>query len=485
MIVRHVYNTALAQAGYVIGCPAAGEAIVVDPTRDIDWYLALAARDGLRIAAVAETHIHADFVSGARELAARAGARLYLSAAGREGSPYAYAEDAGAIPLRDGDRLAVGEVRLEVLHTPGHTPESLSFLVTDEAGADGPMGILTGDFVFVGDVGRPDLLERAVGVAGAAAEGARALFRSLQRFRQLPPYLQVWPGHGAGSSCGRALGAVAQSTVGYETRFNWAFSVPDEASFMREVLEGQPEVPPYFARMKGMNAAGPAAVGTLPPPARPAAGRLADELAAGTVVVDLRPAGDYAARHVPGTLNLPPGDDFLAWAGWLLPYDRPLGIIGTDDQVEQAVRQLRLIGLDAVVGTWTPEAVSAPAAGVDALARIGRIDAEGLRDLLARGQVSLVDVRAPGEYAAGHIAGSRNIPLGHLAGRLGEIPAGRPVVVQCQHGARSAIAASIVGARREAVVDLAGGFAAWEARGSPVERGAPTPTAPARTPAIA
>ena len=185
MILRHIYTTALAQASYLVGDPVTGEALVVDPTRDIDQYLALAAGDGLRVTAVAETHIHADFVSGARELAARAGARLYLSAAGFGGSPYAYAADAGAIPLRDGDRIALGDVRLDVLHTPGHTPESLSFLVTDAAGANGPMGILTGDCVFVGDVGRPDLLETAAGVAGAAAEGAHALFHSLQRVRRL------------------------------------------------------------------------------------------------------------------------------------------------------------------------------------------------------------------------------------------------------------------------------------------------------------
>lgn len=472
MILRHIYTTALAQASYLVGDPVTGEALVVDPTRDIDQYLALAAGDGLRVTAVAETHIHADFVSGARELAARAGARLYLSAAGFGGSPYAYAADAGAIPLRDGDRIALGDVRLDVLHTPGHTPESLSFLVTDAAGANGPMGILTGDCVFVGDVGRPDLLETAAGVAGAAAEGAHALFHSLQRVRRLPDYAQVWPGHGAGSACGRALGAVPQSTVGYETRFNWAFAVPDEDDFVREVLDGQPEPPPYFARMKRVNAEGPRPAGALPPPARLRADQLAGALAAGTVVVDLRPGSAYAAGHVPGALNLPLGGAFLSWAGWLLPDDRPLGLVGEEGPVDDAARQLRLIGLDTIVGAWTPAEVATWEAGGSALARVERIDAGHLRDLLARDEIALVDVRAPEEYAVGHISGSRNIPLGHLAERLGEIPAGRPLVVQCQGRTRSAIAASVVGAyRRDPIIDFSGGFMAWDALDYPVERG--------------
>lgn len=470
MILRHIYNTALAQASYLVGCPASGEALVVDPTRDIEQYLALAARDGLRVAAVAETHVHADFVSGARELAAHAGARLYLSAAGPGGSPYAYAAEAGALMLRDGDRIALGRVRLEVLHTPGHTPESLSFLMTDTAGAAGPMGILTGDWVFVGDVGRPDLLETAAGVAGAAVAGAHTLFRSLERFRRLPDYAQVWPGHGAGSACGRSLGAVPQSTVGYEVRSNWAFAVLDEVRFVREVLEGQPEPPPSFARMKRANAVGPRPLGEIPPPARRDAPQLAGEIAAGMVVVDLRPAAHYAARHAPGTLNLPPGDAFLTWAGWLLPGDRPLGLVGEQGQIDEASRQLRLIGLDTTA-TWGPEAATARGAGDGRVARIERIDAARLRDLLARGPITLVDVRAPGEYAAGHIAGSRNIPLGHLAGRLGKIPADRPVVVQCQGGARSAIAAGVLDAHgRGPVADFTGGFAAWTALGYPVER---------------
>ena len=229
MFFRQLYTDHLAQASYLVGCQQTGEALVVDPTRDLDQYLNLAAREGLRITAVTETHIHADFVSGARALAARTGARLYLSGAGPAAWQYAYAAEAGATLLRDGDAFTVGTLRLEVLHTPGHTPEHLSFLLTDTGSAATPMGIFTGDFVFVGDVGRPDLVEKAAGQAGTTEGAARQLYQSLQRFRALPEYLQVWPGHGAGSACGKALGAVPQSTVGYELRTNWTLEpVPDE-----------------------------------------------------------------------------------------------------------------------------------------------------------------------------------------------------------------------------------------------------------------
>jgi hydroxyacylglutathione hydrolase len=222
MFFRQLYNNPLAQASYLIGSAATAEALVVDPNRDLDQYVDVGEREGFRITAVSETHIHADFVSGARELAARMGARLYLSGAGTPDWQYDFADEAGATLVRDGDTFMVGTIRLAVMHTPGHTPEHLAFLVTDTVRADEPMGILTGDFVFVGDVGRPDLLERAAGYSETMEAGARQLYASLQRFKALPDYLQVWPGHGDGSACGKALGAVLQSTVGYETRFNWA-----------------------------------------------------------------------------------------------------------------------------------------------------------------------------------------------------------------------------------------------------------------------
>ncbi len=464
MLLQRVYQDGLAQAAYLVGCQATGEALIVDPNRHIAQYMAAADHAGLRIAAVTETHIHADFVSGARELAAATGARLYLSDAGPDEWKYAYAAGDGATLLHDGDSFRVGNIRVDVRHTPGHTPEHLAFVITDTAGADQPMGLLTGDFVFVGDVGRPDLLERAAGIAGTAEPGARRLYASLQGFRALPDYLQIWPGHGAGSACGKALGAVPQSTVGYEKRFNWAFQAADEAEFVATVLAGQPEPPPYFAQMKRINKAGPAPVPTAPAPAGTAES-LAAALAAGMPVVDVRPADAYAAGHVPGTINLAASSVFLTWAGWLLPYDRPLGLIGDAQSVAAARAELALIGLDAVAEIWTPDVMAARPGATFARRRAADIGDESLRDLM------VLDVRRPDEYAAGHLPGSRNIPLGHLAARLDELPAGRPVLVHCAGGVRSPIAASLLtGHDGRPVVEMRDGFDGWRAAGLPVER---------------
>ena len=261
MFFKRFYDDSLAQASYMIGCQRTGEALVVDPNRDVAQYIDAARNENLRITQVTETHIHADFVSGARELAAQTGAQLLLSAEGGADWQYAYAADAGARLLRDGDTFTIGNILVEVLHTPGHTPEHLSFLVTDGPASREPWGILTGDFVFVGDVGRPDLLERAAGHANTMEAAGRALFRSLARFLALPDHVQVWPGHGAGSACGKALGAVASSTVGYEKLSNWALATMTEDEFVQSVLEGQPEPPLYFAQMKRINKTGPANIG--------------------------------------------------------------------------------------------------------------------------------------------------------------------------------------------------------------------------------
>jgi hydroxyacylglutathione hydrolase len=353
MFLRQLYHDGLAQASYLIGCQATGAALVIDPNRNIEQYLAAAQRAGLRITAVTETHIHADYVSGARELAQRTGAQLYLSDMGPAEWKYAYAVGAGATLLHDGDHFMVGNVRIEALHTPGHTPEHIAFLVTDTAHARLPMGLISGDFVFVGDVGRPDLLERAAGIGGTMEGAARQLFHSMERFRALPDYLQVWPGHGAGSACGKALGAVPQSTVGYEKATSWAFGMQAEDGFVRAVLEGQPDPPRYFAQMKRVNKQGPALRPTHLPP-QLSREHLTAALAGELVVVDTRPADTYAADHLPGTINIPASDDFLTWAGWLLPYDRPLGLIVDAAQLQRVHDELLLIGLDQVAGYWPP-----------------------------------------------------------------------------------------------------------------------------------
>jgi hydroxyacylglutathione hydrolase len=471
MLLRRFYDPKLAQASYLVGCTTTGEALVLDPNRFIDPYLQAAEAEGLTVAHVTETHIHADFVSGSRELAHRTGARLYLSDAGGDLWRYGYFTEAGATALREGSQIRVGTVEVRVLHVPGHTPEHLTLLVTDTATASEPMGAFTGDFIFVGDVGRPDLLERAVHRQGTMEDSARQLFQSLQRFRAQSDYLQIWPGHGAGSACGKSLGEVPQTTLGYEKRFNWAFGITDESEFVRAVLAGQPEPPRYFAQMKRINQSGPRLLGSFHRPPRLPVGALAGVLEQGGTVVDTRPAEEFARGAVPGTISIPVNRTFTTWAGSLLPYERDLHFILDDRRgpaVDELVRDLAGIGLDRLAGCFGTEVIEAwrtkeqlqtiPSLGLEATER-QRPDAR-----------VLLDVRGAAEWSAGHIPDSLNLPLGELEPRLDEIPRGRSLVVHCQTGARAAIAASLLRARGFPDVRVfTGGFAEWRAAGLPVE----------------
>ena len=471
MFFKRLYDTKLAQASYLVGCQQTGEALVVDPNRDIEQYMTAAEAEGLRITHVTETHIHADFVSGARELAARTGAELLLSDEGTAEWKYAFAAQSGARLLKDGDTFSVGNVRIDVLHTPGHTPEHLSFLITDGASGAGPWGILTGDFVFVGDVGRPDLLERAAGYTNTMEAGARTLFRSLERFRRLPDHLQVWPGHGAGSACGKALGSLASSTVGYERLTNWGLAVSSEPDFVDMVLAGQPEPPRYFAEMKRINKEGPRLLGGfhIPPHLPPRS--LRSLLAQGQVVVDTRPAAKFAAGYVPGTINIPLDSGFTTWAGWLVPYERDIYLIleGSSPMLaEVAVHDLATIGLDQVAGTFAEDAVEAWAAEGGPLATIKQVTPTEVATMIEREEVTVVDVRGRVEWDAGHLTSALNVPLGYLAERMRELPADTPIVLHCQGGARSVIGASILRARGIVnVLNMAGGYRAWHGAGLP------------------
>ena len=471
MYFQHFHDPRLAQASYMIGCQRTGEALVVDPNRDVERYVNAATREGLRVTHVTETHIHADFVSGARELAHRTGAKLLLSSEGGADWQYAYAGESRARLIADGDHFMVGNIRIDVLHTPGHTPEHLSFLVTDTPAKAGPWGILTGDFVFVGDVGRPDLLERAAGMKGTMEAGAHALFQSLVRFRALPDHLQVWPGHGAGSACGKAIGAVASSTVGYEKLANWGLSTTDEREFVRLVLEGQPEAPSYFKEMKRINREGPPVVGVRRPPDSLPADSLGDLLRRGALVVDTRPAAMFAAGHVPGTINIPLDDGFTTSAGWLLPYDEDVYLISDDVRtVAEAVRDLTAIGLDRVAGVLDTEAIRVWTRTGHALQRIPQATPRETAAMIARG-ATVIDVRGRTEWEAGHLPGSRSIPLGYLVDHLDELSTERPLVVQCHSGKRSVVAASLLQARGISnVVSMSGGFAQWSAADFPVVR---------------
>ena len=477
MILKRFYDPKLAQASYLIGCGKTGESIVIDANRDIEQYLAMAKSENARISHVSETHIHADFVSGSRELAARTGARLFLSDEGGADWRYGFSAESKAELLRDGSVLMVGNIRIDVLHTPGHTPEHIAFLITDTAAATVPIALVSGDFVFVGDVGRPDLLEKAARVKGTMDQAARTLFQSLQRFKSQPDYLQIWPGHGAGSACGKGLSAIPHSTVGYERLFNWAFAVTDEDEFVRQVLAGQPDPPTYFAEMKRINRDGPRVLGGFAQPAPVEANRLGDLLAGNSAVIDTRPAAEYAAGHVPGTLNIPLNKSFNTWAGWLVRYDQDIYLIVNDkdsrEKVAEAVKDLAMIGLDRVAGYLNIGAAKSGAERDGGMTAIPQMQVGELAQLMKDGKVTVIDVRAKSEWDAGHLPGGRNIPLGHLAEHTAELPKDRLLVLQCQSGGRSAIAASLLRSRGFTnVANLVGGFQAWAKQGYEVKQAA-------------
>jgi hydroxyacylglutathione hydrolase len=472
MFFRRFYDEGLAQASYLVGCDMSGEAVVIDASRDIAQYLSVAAAERLRISRVVETHIHADFVSGSRDLAQHTGAVHLLSAEGGRDWQYGFAASDRATLLHNGDSFHAGRVRFDVLHTPGHTPEHLAFLVTDTATSDHPVGLLSGDCLFVGDVGRPDLLEKAAKVANTMEDSAHALFRSLCRLRELPDFVQLWPGHGAGSACGKSLGALPQSTIGYERIANWGMTTTDEDAFVAEVLAGQPEPPAYFAEMKRINRDGPPFLREWPQPAQLDARRLSGVLAERGVVVDMRPTESFGDGHAPGTLNIPLSKAFATWAGTLLPYDGDLYLIAaTQGDATRAAREMAKIGLDRVAGWFAAESLVAWADAGGEVERVTQTSSAGIAARITSGEVTVVDVRRASEWAHGHLPGALHIPLSELAGRLGEIPRGQAVVVQCQGGSRSAMAASLLlshGIRD--VINLRGGYEEWRREALPIAR---------------
>jgi hydroxyacylglutathione hydrolase len=474
MILKRLYDDKLAEASYLIGCERSRAAIVVDPKRDVGLYLEAARVERLTITHVTETHIHADFVSGSRELAARTAASLYLSGEGGRDWQYAWASEAGAEILSDRSTIMIGDIRLEARHTPGHTPEHMSFLVTDTVAATEPMGALTGDFIFVGDVGRPDLLERAAGLAGTKEAAARVLFTSLQEFKKLPDYLQIWPGHGAGSACGKELGSMPQSTLGYERLFNWAFLETDENRFVEQVLEGQSEPPAYFAVMKLVNRDGLITAATTSPVPLGAAQVKKLYSNPSSVVVDTRPAGEFGAEHLSGSLNILHNRSFLKWAGALLPYDSDVHLVVPGGLAEAGVilKELSLIGLDRIAGVFPAEEIPNAARNGVPTSTVAQLPVALLADHDRRNGMVVLDVRNDDEWSSGHIPGAIHIPLASLARRISELPADRAIAVHCQGGGRSAIASSVLKkAGREDVSNVSGGFRDWERGGNPVALG--------------
>ena len=470
MFFKQIYDEGLAQASYLIGCQAHGTALVVDPRRDVDVYLEEAQQQGLTITKITETHIHADYLSGARELAKLTGAKLYLTDEGDENWKYSGLDGFEVELLKDGDVIKLGNISVEAVHTPGHTPEHLSFLVTDGAAATGPMMILTGDFVFVGDLGRPDLLEEAAGIMDTARPGAQRLYQSLkEKFLTLPDHIQVWPGHGAGSACGKALGAVPSSTVGYERRYGWwtdYLKSGDEAGLVEALLAGQPEAPAYFAMRKKLNRDGMPILGGVPIPAKLTPTQFRHQLAEGAVLVDTRDKLAFAGGHLPGAVNIPAGKRFSTWAGWLLSYDTPLVLLSSPERIETLVRELIRIGLDQVVGYIPNLEGYAPSE----LETVKQVTAAEVKALIDQDQALVLDVRGADEYRAGHIPGAINIHAGRIMKQLDKVPREGQVIVHCGSGDRSSTAISALLAEGyRNVNNLTGGFNAWNEHGFAVK----------------
>jgi hydroxyacylglutathione hydrolase len=439
----------LAQSSYLIACDRTRAAIVIDPRRDIDVYVSAASRHGLTIAHAFETHIHADFVSGARELAAL-GARVVAG----PGSALRYRFHEAA----HDEVVTVGDLSIRVLHTPGHTPEHIS-LVIDAPGM--PRRVFTGDTLFVGAVGRPDLLgaEQAHGLAAD-------LYDSLVNILlPLGDDVEVHPGHGAGSLCGAGIGSAPHSTIGHERRFNPLLQLQSKATFVEAVLGDLPETPPYFPRMKEVNRAGPAVRGFskgVPPPAALAAADAVALVEDGALVLDLRSAEAFATGHPTGAMNIGAGPRVGYWAGWLVPPANPLVLVAdTAADAADAQRQLLRVGLDEVVGQVNGGFDAWRAAG-GSTASVEIISARDLRDRIERRErLTLVDVRTPREWKDGHINEAINIPVGDLPRRAPELRGPNVVATVCETGFRSSLAASLLARAGVHVVNVSDGTAAY------------------------
>ena len=436
MFFQHIYDKSLAQASYLIGCQKTGESIVIDPKRDVDTYVDIAQQNGLRITHVTESHIHADFLSGSRELAALTGAALYLSDEGGADWQYEFAHKG----LKNGDVITVGNLTLKVIHTPGHTPESISFLLTDKPASAEPVMLFTGDFVFVGDVGRPDLLEKAAGLAGTKDAGALQMYQSIHKFSALPDFLQVWPGHGAGSACGKALGAVPSTTVGYEKIRNWAFQYDnDQEGFVNYLLADQPEPPKYFAMMKHLNKVDRPLLTQVPTQKKLMAAEVQEALAKGVKLIDTRSKTTFADGFVPGSINIQGNNAFATWMGWFVTYQEPFMLVADDAQIEDLTRKLMRIGLDNVYGFVNDVSTL----GIE-LQKSEVIDLDTFKTYLNRDDVQVVDLRGASEFAGGHVEGAENIFVGTLPQNLSKISKDKPVVIYCQGGDRATIGYSLL-----------------------------------------
>lgn len=447
------YLECLSQASYLIGDEATGQAVVVDPRRDVEEYLADAAAHGLRIVGVINTHFHADFLAGHLELAEATGAWIGYGAAAQTEYP--------SRSLADGERVELGDVVLEIMETPGHTPESISVLVYEHATDAVPYGVLTGDALFIGDVGRPDLL---ASIGFTAEELGHLLYDSIQhKLMRLPDEVRVFPAHGAGSACGKNLSTQLQSTIGQQRLSNYACQPMGVEQFLEVVTAGQPAAPEYFVYDAILNRSNREVLqaGRELPRLEPA--ELAEARSHGAVVVDTRDDHEFATGHLAGSVNIPADGRFAETAGMVLAPDQPVVVVAAEGGEQEVATRLSRIGFDHAVG-YLPAQDSVFLELADDVVRASRLTARELGDLLDTHDAPWVlDVRNAGEREAGAIPGSFHIPLAELARRIDEVPTDRPVVAYCAGGWRSSVAASFLRHRGiDDVSDLTGGFAAWE-----------------------
>ncbi len=465
MFFQHVYDKTLAQASYFIGCQKAGVAAVIDPKRDVDTYLEIAKQNNMKITHVLETHIHADFLTGSRELKALTGADLYLSDEGGPGWEYEFDH----VGLKDGSSFMVGNLKIDVLHTPGHTPESISFLLTDTPASPEPVMFFTGDFVFVGDIGRPDLLEKAAGMSGTMDAGAHEMYKSIKKFSDLPDYIQVWPGHGAGSACGKALGAVPSTTVGYEKVRNWAFRFAnDEKGFVNFLLEDQPEPPKYFAMMKKLNKVDRPLLTSVPKLKQLSNAEMTEAMSNGVKLIDARVKTEFAKGYIPGSINIQGNNSFATWAGWYLSYDEQFILLAEESQLDDLTRKLMRIGLDNIMGYVSSTDSYVQAGGK--LDTVPVIDINTFKEVMQEPNVQIVDLRGATEYKSGHIKNADHVFVGTLLKNLDKVSKDKKVVIHCQGGDRSAIGYSLLA--REGytnVLNYSASMNEWVALGNPVE----------------
>jgi hydroxyacylglutathione hydrolase len=455
MYFEQFYLGCLAHASYLLA--SGGEAVVVDPQRDVELYLKAAAEHGAAIRHIFETHLHADFVSGHRELAARTGAKIYMGA--QSGATFEH------VPVSDGFELKFGKASISVLETPGHTPESICLVVTDTEKSRAPWAVLTGDTLFIGDVGRPDLSPRHT-----PAQLAGHLYDSLHtKLMTLADSVLVYPAHGAGSLCGKNMRAERSSTIGTERLTNYALQIESREEFIRQLTSNLPARPEYFARDAEINRTGAAALSELPPLRSLSPTDLEGMLKAGEIALDVRPMDEFAAGHVPGSVNIALGGQFASWAATVLGLaTHPVLIAETDAQIEEARLRLARVGIEELDG-YLAGGVAAWKQSGQPLATVAQITPQDLEDRLGAGKVQVLDVRREPEWDAGHVEGATWWPLDNFRVSPPEIDHEVPLAVHCKGGYRSMIAASLLqraGFRN--VMNLIGGFDAWQEAKLPV-----------------